>query len=79
MHLEIVWDDDNLVKATRRASVTEITQAIFDAATYTKGRTDHSDRAILVGNTHGGRRLRVIVEVRDPVTIRPITAWEENR
>lgn len=78
MHLEIVWDDDNELHATQRASVSEITQAILDAPSYTKGRTNASDRAMLVGSTYGGRRLRVVVQLRGSVTVRPITAWEEE-
>ena len=37
VHLEIIWDDDNELHATQRATVTEITQAILDAKSYTKG------------------------------------------
>jgi uncharacterized DUF497 family protein len=78
VHLEIVWDDNNEQHATHRATVTEITQAILDAESYTRSRTDASDRAMLVGNTNGGRRLRVVVQLRDSMTVRPITAWEER-
>lgn len=78
MHLEIVWDDNNEPHATQRATVTEITQAILDAESYTKGRADASDRAMLVGTTKGGRRLSVVVQLRDSVTVRPITAWEDR-
>lgn len=78
MRLEIVWDDNNEEHATKRATMTEITQATLDAPHYTKGRTDATDRAMLVGETHGGRRLVVVVHVRDAVTVRPITAWDEG-
>lgn len=78
MHLEIVWDDGNELHATQRATIAEITQAILDASHYTKGRTDASDRAMLVGTTDGGRRLRVVVQLRGSITVRPITAWEEE-
>ena len=78
VHLEIVWDDDNELHATQRASVSEITQAILDAPGHIKGRTNASDRAMLIGSTSGGRRLRVVVQLRDSVTVRPITAWEEE-
>lgn len=78
VHLEIVWDDRNELHATQRATMAEITQAILDADSYSKGRTDGSDRAMLVGITKGGRRLRVVVQIRDAVTVRPITAWEER-
>lgn len=78
MHLEIVWDDGNLEHATRRASMLEISEAVDDAERYTKGRTDGSDRALIVGRTSGGRRLVIVVQVRDPATVRPITAWEED-
>lgn len=79
VHLGIVWDDNNELHATQRATVTEITQAILDAESYTKGRTDATDRAMLVGTTQGGRRLRVVVQLRDSVTVRPITAREARR
>lgn len=78
MHLEVIWDDRNEPHATERATMAEITQAILDADSYSKGRTNRSDRAMLVGNTRGGRRLRVVVQIRDAVAVRPITAWEER-
>jgi uncharacterized DUF497 family protein len=78
VHLEIVWDDHNELHATQGASITEITQAILDAPSYIKGRTGASDRAMLVGSTGGGRRLRVVVQLRGSTTVRPITAWEEG-
>lgn len=78
VYLEIVWDDNNELDATQRATMAEITQAILDADGFTTGRTDASDRAMLVGTTTGGRRLRVVVHIRDSVTVRPITAWEER-
>jgi hypothetical protein len=58
VHLEIVWDDNNEEHATKRATMTEITQAILDAPHYTKGRTDATDRAMLVGETHGRSTTR---------------------
>lgn len=76
VYLEIVWDDRNLEHATSRATAAEITQAIQDADHYTTGRTGSSDRAMLEGRTLGGRRLVVVVHVRGPVTVRPITAWD---
>ena len=79
VHLEIVWDDANLEHATQRATATEISEAIDDAPHYARGRTHGSDRAVIVGRTLGGRRLVVVVHLRDAVTVRPITAWEEER
>ena len=70
----MIWDDDNLEHATRRATVAEITQVIGSARSYTKGRTGGPGRAQIVGKTNGGRRLTIIVEVRSPVEVRPITA-----
>lgn len=78
MHLEIVWDDGNPEHATRRASMLEISEAIDDAERYMKASTDGSDRAVIVGRTSSGRRLAIVVQVRDPATVRPITAWEED-
>ena len=78
VHLEIVWDDANVKHATQRATITEIGEAIDDAPHYARGRTGGSDRALIVGRTRGGRRLVVVVHVRDAVTVRPITAWEEE-
>lgn len=78
MYLEIVWDDQNLEHATQRATATEINQAIEDAPNYVKGRTDSSDRALIMGRTNGGRLLQIVVEVRDAVTVRPVTAWDKE-
>lgn len=78
MHLEIVWDDNNEPHATERATMTEITQAILDVDHYVRTKTHGADRAALVGTTNGGRQLLVVVEVRDSVTVRPITAWDES-
>ncbi len=71
MHLEIVWDEANLDHATQRATTAEIAEVIEDAPDYTRGRTDSSDRALIVGRTRGGRRLTLVVQIRDAVTVRP--------
>lgn len=76
VHVEIVWASD-VEHATHRASIGEITEAITDAEGYTPGKVDGPDRARIVRRTMGGRRHVVIVELRDPVTVVPITAWEE--
>jgi len=71
----IEWDDDNLDHATRRATVAEIEQAIFNARGAIQSR-HHEDRVLFRAATDGGRRLVVVAQlVRDGV--RPITAWDE--
>ncbi len=71
----IAWDDDNLHHATRRASVAEIEQAIFNAGRAIPSR-HHRDRVLFRSATDGGRRLVVVAQiVRGGV--RPITAWDE--
>lgn len=71
----IEWDDENLDHATRRATATEIEQAIFNARRVIPSRDD-ADRVLFRSATDGGRRLLVVAQiVRDGV--RPITAWEE--
>lgn len=71
----IDWDDENLDHATRRASVAEIEQAIYNARRAIPSR-DHEDRVLFRSVTDAGRRLVVVAQiVRGGV--RPITAWEE--
>jgi uncharacterized DUF497 family protein len=79
VYLEVVWDEANLQHATKRATVAEITQVIRNARSYTKGKTGDSGRALIVGETDGGRRLTVVVEVRSPAEVRPITAIPATR
>lgn len=72
-HIE--WDDDNLDHATRRLTMAEIEQAIWNATTWRRSR-DADDRRLLRSATAGGKSVVVVVQViRDGV--RPITGWEE--
>ena len=71
----IEWDEYNLDHATRRLSVEEIEQVIWNARVMSRSK-QHRDRAMIQDRTDGGRRAVVIVQlVRDGV--RPITGWEE--
>lgn len=73
----IEWDDDNLDHATRRLTVEEIEQAIWNASRIIPHRT-HSDRGLFRSSTDGGKLVVVIVQiVHDGV--RPITGWETTR
>ena len=77
MRFEAVeWDDANLAHATRRASAIEIEQAIANADRMFRHRV--ADRRLIRSRTDGGRRLAIVVQLRDQGRrVRPITAWEE--
>lgn len=77
MRFETVeWDEANLEHATRRASAIEIEQAITNADRAFRHRV--ADRRLIRSRTHGGRRLAIVIELRDGGRrVRPITAWEE--
>jgi hypothetical protein len=70
----IEWDEHNLAHATKRLTVAEIEQAIWNADWMRTHPVD-PDRGRIESVTGGGKRVVVIVEVvRDGV--RPITGWE---
>jgi hypothetical protein len=71
----IEWDEDNLDHATRRASVAEVEQAIFNAGRAIPSR-HHADRVLFRSSTDGGRRLIVVAQIVGE-GVRPITAWDE--
>lgn len=64
MRFEAVeWDEANLDHATRRASVTEIEQALTNADRMFRHRV--ADRRLIRSRTDGGRRLAIIVQLTD--------------
>jgi hypothetical protein len=78
MRFEVVeWDDSNLGHL-KRATAAEVEQAIANADHVFPHRTN-ADRGVIHSETNGGRRLVLIVELRDGGrTVRPITAWEDE-
>ena len=75
---EVIWDEGNLNHATRRATVWEIEQVLFNGDTIVRANTARQTADYLAyGETQGGRRL-VVAFVYDSArsTVRPITAWE---
>lgn len=71
----IEWDEHNLDHATKRLTATEIEQAVWNATSAARHRTD-PDRRMIRSVTDGGKRVVVIVQVVGH-GVRPITAWEE--
>lgn len=78
MRFEVVeWDDSNLGHL-KRATAAEVEQAIANADHVFRHRTI-AHRGVIRSETDGGRRLVLIVELRDRGrAVRPITAWEEK-
>ncbi len=73
---KIECDEFNLEHATRRASASEIEQAITNAEQMLRHRV--SGRRLIRARTNGGRRLAIVAELKDNGRrVRPITAWEE--
>ncbi len=71
----IEWDEHNLDHATRRLTVAEIEQALFNADRWFR-HPKHKDRRLVRAETDGGKPVLVVVQiVHDGV--RPITGWEE--
>lgn len=74
----VLWDDGNLVKR-RRATPAEVEQVIANADRMATSR-DALDRYLLRERTDAGKPLVVVVQLLDGGrTVRPITAWQENR
>ena len=61
--------------ATKRLTAAEIEQAIWNATTASRHKTD-VDRRLIRSATDGGKRVIVIVQVVHD-GVRPITGWEE--
>lgn len=72
-HIE--WDEYNLDHATKRLTAAEIEQAIWNATSASRHRTE-PDRRLIRSATDGGQRVIVIVQVVHD-GVRPITGWEE--
>lgn len=71
----IDWDEHNLDHATRRLTVAEIEQALWNADQWFR-HNSIEDRRLVRSRTDGGKAVLVVVQVvRDGV--RPITGWEE--
>lgn len=77
MRVEAIdWDDHNLLHATRHGvSAREIEQVLRNA-TKMHRHPKQDDRRIIQARTDGGRRVRLVVQVRGLGLVRPITAWE---
>lgn len=71
----IEWDENNLVHATRRLTVAEIEQALWNANQMFRHR-EHEDRALIRSSTDGGKRVVIVVALLHD-GVRPITGWEE--
>jgi hypothetical protein len=71
----IGWDESNLAHATKRLAAAEIEQAIWNATSASRHRTE-PDRRLIRSATNGGKRVIVIVQVVHD-GVRPITGWEE--
>lgn len=78
VQFEVVeWDDRNLGHL-KRATAAEVEQAIANADEVFPHRPV-ADRRVIRSETNGGRRLVLIVQLRDGGrTVRPITAWEDE-
>ena len=70
----IEWDEHNLDHATRRLTVAEIEQAIWNAPRMRRHPRD-PERARIASLTDGGKSVVVIVQVLHD-GVRPITGWE---
>lgn len=70
----VEWDEHNLEHATRRVSVREIEQAIWNAIGARRHRR-HSSRVVISSVTDDGKPVVVIAHVTHR-GLRPITAWE---
>jgi uncharacterized DUF497 family protein len=79
MRIESVeWDDGNAEHATRHGvSVSEIEQAIANAAVVRRNKRGRPGDVRIDSVTDGGRRV-VVIAVHDAPrrSLRPITAWE---
>lgn len=73
-HIE--WDEHNLDHATRRLTVEEIEQAIWNASESRRHRAE-PDRRLIRSVTNGGKRVLVIVQLVHQNGVRPITGWQE--
>ena len=74
----IEWDEHNLDHATRRLTVSEIEQVIWNANSVREHRK-HPDRMLFSSTTDGGKKAVVVAQVvRDGDGVRPITAGEEE-
>lgn len=74
----VLWDDGNLVKM-RRATPAEVEQVIANADRMVPSR-DAPDRYLVRERTDGRKPLVVVVQLLDGGrTVRPITAWQEDR
>ncbi len=71
----IEWDEHNLVHATRRLTVAEVEQALWNANQMIRHR-EHEDRALIRSSTDGGKLVVVVVAILQD-GVRPITGWEE--
>ena len=71
-HIE--WDEYNLNHATKRLTAAEIEQAIWNATTASRHRSE-ADRRLIRSATDGGKRVILIVQLIDN-GVRPITGWE---
>lgn len=74
---DIQWDDHNLGHATRRLSLPEIEQGIWNAeGYYSQKRTP--GRVVFRTETDGGKRIVIVAElIYITNEVRPITAWED--
>lgn len=73
----IEWDDENLLHATRHGvSEGEIEQALSNAERVYPSRPPRSDRGAVTARTNGGRRVKVVFEIKGRGFIRPFAAWE---
>ncbi len=71
----IEWDEHNLDHATRRLTVAEIEQALFNADQWFR-LPKHKDRRLVRAETDGGKPVLVVVQIVQGA-VRPITGWEE--
>ena len=70
----IEWDEHNLDHATRRLTVAEIEQAIWNAPRM-RANPRNPGRARIDSVTDGGKAVVIIVALM-PNGVRPITGWE---
>jgi len=74
-YLDVIWTDDNVAHLGEHdVSPWEAEEVLQDPDFSVTSR--ESGRPMAVGHTANGRRLAVIYDLIDPITVYPITAYD---